>query len=185
MQAYHTSLFLCNAYISVCSSPVCSSLFLLASCSSLNRSSSLMGSPASSLGIMRPWNGHCRKTKIKVTLLLQKDNLFVCCFVCPVTLRRSCLWHRSPLSSRARQKWLTGVKLPGKDIYLLLLCAKSSLFCTSSSIGAWAQNWCWEGNLHKATRELTTSITEPWWILTYTVHCICIYSWNQKFTYTM
>lgn len=56
-------LFLCNVYVGVCSSPVCSSLFVLASFSSLNRSFSLMGRPVSSLGIMRPWNGHCRKAK--------------------------------------------------------------------------------------------------------------------------
>lgn len=42
------------------SSPGCSSLFLLSSCSSLSRSSCLQGRPSWSRGMIWPWKGHWR-----------------------------------------------------------------------------------------------------------------------------
>lgn len=73
---------------------------------------------------------------------------------CPVTLSRSCRWHSFPLPSGALQKWLTGVNLPGKEMYLLLLSASKWSFSTSSSTSAGTQNWCWEVALDKQIMRL-------------------------------
>lgn len=140
-------------------SPVCCSLFLRSSCSSLCRSSSLQGRPSWSRGTIRPWKGHWGRTAAvqdgRRALYETEPELKPVRFG---TLTRSCRWHSVPLPSGALQEWLTGTKFPGKEMYLLLLWANRSWFSTSSSTSAGTQNWCWEADLPQETTHRFYSI---------------------------
>jgi hypothetical protein len=45
------------------------------------------------------------------------------------------------------QWWETGVKVPGKEMYLLLLSANNSGFSVSSSTSLGTQKRCWDVDL--------------------------------------